>query len=109
MESILQFMYLGEGNFYNERMADFSKVAKVLEGVKLLNMEIVVTEETITEDEERETKKDDEPKQTPENEIWQRKTCNQISIDAKSTDCPECGKEFHNKSTKYAETLQIYT
>ena len=48
MESILQFMYLGEGKFYYERMAEFIKVAKDLEvkeiskGVELPNMEEVV-------------------------------------------------------------------
>merc|ERR1711949_85852 len=31
MESILQFMYLGEGKFYYERMGEFLKVAKDLE------------------------------------------------------------------------------
>ena len=31
MESILQFMYLGEGKFYQERMGEFIKVAKDLE------------------------------------------------------------------------------
>ena len=31
MESILQFMYLGEGKFYHERMKEFIKVAKDLE------------------------------------------------------------------------------
>ena len=31
MESILQFMYLGEGKFYQERMREFVKVAKDLE------------------------------------------------------------------------------
>ena len=31
MESILQFMYLGEGRFYHERMREFIKVAQDLE------------------------------------------------------------------------------
>ena len=31
MESILQFMYLGEGTFYYERLGEFIKVAKDLE------------------------------------------------------------------------------
>ena len=50
MESIFQFMYLGEGKFYYERMAEFIKVAKDLEvkeiskGVELPNMEEIVTE-----------------------------------------------------------------
>merc|ERR1719347_990140 len=52
MESILQFMYLGEGKFCHERMREFIKVAQDLEvkeisdGVELPSEE---TEETIQE------------------------------------------------------------
>merc|ERR1719350_845260 len=58
MESILQFMYLGEGKFYYERMGEFIKVAKELEvkeiskGVEIPNVEEVLTEETVMDDEE---------------------------------------------------------
>merc|ERR1711981_24422 len=78
MESILQFMYLGEGRFYYERMGEFLKVAKDLEvkeiskGVEMQNEEEDVTEETVVDDEEKETDDDDEPKQTSENKIRQR-------------------------------------
>ena len=50
MESILQFMYLGEGKFYHERMREFIRVAQDLEvkdisdGVELPSEE---AEETI--------------------------------------------------------------
>ena len=85
MESILQFMYLGEGKFYYERMGEFLKVAKDLEvkeiskGVEMQNEEEDVTEETVVDDEEKETEEDDEPKQTSENKIRQRQPRNQIS------------------------------
>ena len=52
MESILQFMYLGEGKFYHERMREFIKVAQELEvkeindGVELPSEE---AEETVEE------------------------------------------------------------
>ena len=78
MESILQFMYLGEGKFYYERMAEFIKVAKDLEvkeiskGVGMPNEEEDVPEETVLGDEEKE-------------------------IDAKPTECPQCGKEFTHR------------
>ena len=104
MESILQFMYLGEGKFYYERMGEFIKVAKDLEvkeiskGVEIPNQEEVVTEETVMDDEEKENNEDEELKQTPENKIRQRQPRNQISSDAKSTECPECGKKFTTKS-----------
>ena len=59
MESILQFMYLGEGRFYYERMEEFLKCAKDLEvkeiskGVEIQNV-----------DEDKKTDVDAEPKQT---------------------------------------------
>merc|ERR1712150_111833 len=104
MESILQFMYLGEGKFYYERMGEFIKVAKDLEvkeiskGVEIPNVEEVVTNDTVMDDEEKETDEEDEPKQTSENKIRQRQPRNQISSDANSTECSECGKVFTTKS-----------
>ena len=82
MESILQFMYLGEGKFYYERMAEFIKVAQELElkeiskNVKLPNVEEIVLEETITDDEQKETEEDG-PKQILEKKIRQRQPRNQ--------------------------------
>merc|ERR1712150_395564 len=99
MESILQFMYLGEGKFYYERMGEFIKVAKDLEvkeiskGVEMQNEEQDVTEESVMDDEEKETyedEEDDKPKQPSENKIRQRQPRNQISSDAESIECPEC-------------------
>ena len=58
MESILQFMYLGEGRFYSERMGEFIKVAKDLEvkeiskGVEMQNEEEDVTEETVFDEDQ---------------------------------------------------------
>merc|ERR1712150_372938 len=105
MESILQFMYLGEGKFYYERMGEFLKVAKDLEvkeiskGVEMQNEEEDVTGETVVEDEEKETEvhEYDEPKQTPETKIRQRQPPKQISSETKSIECPECGKTFARK------------
>ncbi len=102
MESILQFMYLGEGRFYYERMGEFIKVAKDLEvkeiskGVEMHNEEEDVTEEIAVDDEEKESVEDDEPKQTSENKIRQRQPRNQVSR-FKSTECPECEAVFTTK------------
>merc|ERR1712150_335273 len=114
MESILQFMYLGEGRFYYERMGEFLKVAKDLEvkeiskGVEMQNEEEDVAEETVVDDEEKTTDEDDEPKQTSENKIRQRQPRNQISSDAKSTECPECGKEFNQRSNMLTHYRSIH-
>ena len=85
IESILEFMYLGEGKFYYERMEEFIKVAKDLEvkeiseDVEIPNMEEDVTDKTTDDDE------DDEPKQTIQDKIKQNERLNQISGDAKHT------------------------
>ena len=56
MESILQFMYLGEASFYQERMKEFLDVAKNLE-VKELSKDVVVDEENMFTDQ---TKSEDQ-------------------------------------------------
>ena len=84
-------------------MAEFIKVAKDLEvkeiskGAKIPNMEEVVMEETVMDEEDQETDADDEPKQTPDDNIRQRQPRIQISSGAKSTECPECGKVYTTK------------
>ena len=65
MESILQFMYLGEGKFYYERKGEFLKVAKDLEvkeiskGVQVKNVVGELTEETVEDGEDEERDKDE--------------------------------------------------
>ena len=61
MESILQFMYLGEATFYHERMGEFIKVAQDLEvkqisdGLEMGGEEEVNIHEKIPDDEMEET------------------------------------------------------
>ena len=128
IESILQFMYLGEGRFYYERMGEFNKVAKELEvkeisnGLMNPNVEEVVTEETVMDDEEKEN----EPKQTSEMQLEEeyvkeetvddddddaKISCkvdepNQISDHTqsehegiKSSECPECEAVYTRKDS----------
>ena len=105
MESILQFMYLGEGKFYYERMAEFIKIATELEvkeisnGVELPSEREDITAETCVEYEERETDEDIRPERSSENQIKQRQPRKQISSDVKFIDCPECGKVFSEKNS----------
>ena len=103
MESILQFMYFGEGKFYYERMGEFIKVAKDLEvkeiskGVDMQN-EDITEEAVIMEDVEEETQEVCEPKTSSTDQTKVRKPRSQISSDTKSTECPECGAVFTQKS-----------
>ena len=112
MESILQFMYLGEGRFYYERMGEFLKVSKDLEVKEISKKEEfkIVVEESVSEEAvskkavAKETAIKDERAHfdasipTPENNIRKKEPCNQISItNPKSTECPDCGKGFARK------------
>ena len=56
IESILQFIYLGEATFYEERMDEFISVAKSLEIKELCNAETETNNET-----------DDDPSTTEQN------------------------------------------
>ena len=99
MESLLQFMYLGEGKLYYERMGEFINVAKDLQikeiskGAKIPTEEEDINVESVVNDEKTESKEDYQ-RQTSENKVRQRKPRNQISSDAKSIECPDCGKVF---------------
>ena len=101
MESILQFMYLGEGKFYYERKGEFIKVAKDLEvkeiskGVDMQNEE----EAVIMEDIEEETGEVYESETSSADQTKLRKPWSQISNDSKSIECPECGAVFTQKGS----------
>ena len=104
VESILQFMYLGEGRFYHDRMGEFIKVAKDLEVKEISDgVEIQNKEEASETVEENFDHNDEElPKiveEKPKEKTQLRRTRDQISDDTKSTKCPECGAVYHDRST----------
>ena len=84
-------------NQFIQNVKNGLEVKEIREGAKIPNVEDIVMEETITEDEEKETEVY-APKQTPENHIRHRQPRSQILSDAKTTECPECGKEFATKT-----------
>ena len=83
MEAILHFMYIGVGKFYQHRMEEFIKAAKDL---KIKHFCETKFHEHIL------SKQGGIKKQ-----VKQRQPRKPISSDAKSTECPECGKVFSNK------------
>merc|ERR1712001_622528 len=101
MESILQFMYLGEGKCYQERMREFIKVAQDLEvkeisdGVEMPNEEEAIIEDDIPENETDETLEEENQSQVYNPKP--RRARSQISNDTKSTQCPECEAVFTTK------------
>ena len=106
VESILQFMYLGEGRFYHERMGEFIKVAKDLEmkeisdGVDMQNKEEktfdVDDEEIIGDNDVEQSVKEENQIKVEETKI--RLTRSQISSDAKTFQCPGCQGVFRDRS-----------
>ena len=60
MESIMQFIYLGEATFYEERMDKFFSAAKILEIKELCNSETKVKDEASLTNLERSTVKTEE-------------------------------------------------
>ena len=103
MESILQFMYLGEGKFYQERMGEFIKVAKDLEvkeiskGVEMPGEEEDIIEDDIPEDDIEETLQEENQSQVLKPKPGSAR--NKMSTDAKSIKCPDCGAQFTRKES----------
>ena len=89
MESILQFMYLGEGRCFYERMGEFIKVAKDLEineiskkGLVIPKEEEDITEEAVMNYEKKKIEEDwEDDKESSKNQIIQRLNQSQVSRD----------------------------
>ena len=80
MESIMQFIYLGEATFYEERMDEFLAVAKSLEIKEICNAG---------------TELNDEPKDypLPNNQVPQEKQSCVVNVNGKF-ECDQCDKTF---------------
>ena len=81
LESILQFIYLGQATFYQDRMNEFLNVAKILE-IKALNSQNVnesyVNKETTDVSEETECNKDIEKQEN----IGSAKNPNELTLNS---------------------------
>ena len=104
MESILQFMYLGEGKVYHERMKEFIHVAQDLDVKEIsdcVELRSEKTEETVEENIPEEEIEEDLVSETPiqaeKTSIQQRRPRTHMSNDNYSTQCQECGAEFTQK------------
>ena len=90
MESIMQFIYLGEATFYEERMEEFIGVAKSLEIKNLCT-----SSQSSTIEMEEETITDHIKEQAPQDRIDKDSL---TSIDNKN-ECEQCHKTFYDNST----------
>ena len=102
MESILQFIYLGEAKFYEERIKDFLTVAKNLE-IREVAKGIEDGDSTETETEESQIEADDvaEPsKQDIDNATeGQHKTHSRPVTKGCKYVCQQCDKAYYDSST----------
>ena len=104
MQSLIQFMYLGEATFYQDRMNEFLRVAKDLE-VKELNKDVdevdVEASEQINDQSERHEGLLQEDDVIPTRPLPSVAVVDQnkpslpvVTDDPASKQCPDCGKEF---------------
>ena len=99
MESIIQFVYLGETTFYKERMAEFFAVAKSLEIEELCNAE------SETNDEPEDDYQASEPisptetleEQTNESECKMEALQERVVVGNGKYECEECSKTYSNR------------
>ena len=102
MESILQFMYLGEARFYCGRLRKFLKVAQELE-VKEISDGVVLGNEVEKESGEGEyfeEEKYSEVENKSEQEILREETASpakQPEEPLKMIECPECGAKYRER------------
>ena len=97
MESILQFIYLGQAKFYEERMNEFLTVAKNLD-IRELGKKVEAGDSSINEENDKEDNdKEEEPmepiqKILPSEDDDNRNESNQDHDEAMSKECQQCPK-----------------
>ena len=102
MESIMQFIYLGEATFYEERMDEFLTVAKSLEIKQLYIAERGTNDEPSSTAPETQTVVSDKP---PEQSQQQRSE----SVSANQTyECDPCQMTFVSRSGLYQHKQSVH-
>ena len=95
LESILQFIYIGETTFHHERMREFLNVAKALE-VKEISENIADTQKLIQDtDDSEELESNLLEAENLETENIDRKKHKKMYL-VSSHECSECGKSLRN-------------
>ena len=115
IESILQFIYLGEATFYEDRMEEFLGVAKSLEIKELSNAETetnfapkeepsITEPETLDENLKKQTIVSDQfAKQPP-----QERTRGVVNCEKGRFDCKHCQKSFASQGGLYNHNKSIH-
>ena len=98
LESILQFLYLGEATFYEERMNEFLNVAKILE-IKELSKDIEMNDERENQNNEREEESLLQEEPVEEDRGSSENIISLTNTGSNCSQCPDCGKDFLDKYT----------
>ena len=109
MESIMQFIYLGEATFYKERMDEFLTVAKSLE-IKQLCISDETNDETSLSDPEISTGNFEEHSFVSEHfteQVPQVKSSDIVGINGKF-ECEPCQKTFATKPGLYLHKQSVH-
>ena len=104
MESIMQFIYLGEATFYGERMDEFLAVAKSLEIEALCNAVTEIYDE-LSDKPSPETKS--EPIVISKAIIKHAPQVKKESISDRKFECKPCHKVYHSKKGLYFHNITI--
>ena len=120
IESILQFIYLGEAKFNEERMNEFLSVSKNLEIQELSKSKKVDIDEvdnpfnqnqediteTVNEDHNISTEEDSTTKSEPANE--KEVISREITSVGSKFKCPQCDKLFSHNNTVHAHIRSVH-
>ena len=120
IESILQFIYLGEAKFNEERMNEFLSVSKNLEIQELSKSKKVDIDEvdnpfnqnqediteTVNEDHNISTEEDSTTKSEPANE--KEVISREITSVGSKFKCPKCNKLFSHNNTVHAHIRSVH-
>ena len=112
IESILQFIYLGEVNFYQERMIDFLSVSKNLEIRELSKYEPDPSrpknEDTVSVDHNHSTEEQEEVRSSNKSESPKEKDIKSIEISESNTQCPKCDKLFSHSGNLHKHIRTVH-
>ena len=103
MESIMQFIYLGEARFYKERLSEFLKVSKDLE-IKDLSSGIEMMDQNDSNEEETNEHENNAEKDVPPQ--TENENCADDDYHTETSNTPIIRNKVGNKKFKRTEDLQ---
>ena len=112
MESIIQFIYLGEATFYKERMDELLAVAKSLEIKGLCNAESETNEENESDDDPSTNNQDISTELVEKQTVISENITNQAQQERKKCDgkyeCDQCQKICSSRSTLFHHRKSVH-